>query len=56
MKILRDIKHNVKAVLPDVLKLRNTATQKADSSYVTEGDLLVDRVVAETILAAYQTR
>jgi len=53
MKILRDIKHNVKAVLPDVLKLRNKATQKADGSYVTQGDLLVDRVVAETILAAY---
>lgn len=35
--------------LADVLALRDTATDKADGSYVTEGDLLVQRVVKELV-------
>lgn len=53
MQIYREIKKNVKKSLPDILALRNTASKKSDNSYVTEGDLLVDKIVRETILGAY---
>lgn len=36
-------------VLADVLALRNTAIAKDDGSYVTEGDLLVQRVVLDLV-------
>jgi fructose-1,6-bisphosphatase/inositol monophosphatase family enzyme len=35
--------------LAEVLALRTTATPKSDGSYVTEGDLLVQRIVLELI-------
>lgn len=53
MQVYREIKKNVKKSLPDILALRNTATEKPDGSYVTKGDLLVDKIVRETILSAY---
>lgn len=53
MKILRDIKHDVKKVLPEVLDLRHSSVQKPDGSLVTRGDLLVDRTIASTIRAQY---
>lgn len=53
MKILRDIKHDVKKVLPEVLDLRHSSVQKPDGSLVTRGDLLVDSTIASTIRAQY---
>ena len=34
-----------KDLLAEILALRNTPTEKPDGSYVTEGDLLVERTV-----------
>ncbi len=48
-RFLRDFRSDVTNHLPEILELRATRTEKADQSYVTEGDLLVQRLVFEAV-------
>lgn len=50
MSICKNIYQLVKAQLPEILSLRNTKKQKSDGSYVSEGDLLCERLVMEYVL------
>lgn len=44
---LTDIRVNLLKRLPEILALRATRSEKADKSYVTEGDLLVQSIIRE---------
>lgn len=48
-----NIKLNILENLPRVLELRATREQKADGSYVTKGDLLVQQLVIDSITAEF---
>ncbi len=48
MNFLKIIESKITENLDDILKLRATRTSKADDSYVTEGDLLVQNIIIET--------
>jgi myo-inositol-1(or 4)-monophosphatase len=39
--------------LPDILKFRNHVSLKSDGSYVTKGDLLMDKIVSDFLLLRY---
>ena len=47
------IKTNIGKQLGEVLDLRATRSEKEDGSYVTQGDLLVQRIVIEAIRSEY---
>jgi myo-inositol-1(or 4)-monophosphatase len=47
MDICRDIYAIIKRHLPDILALRNTGSLKKDNSFVSEGDLLCERLIFE---------
>jgi myo-inositol-1(or 4)-monophosphatase len=47
MDICRDIYTIIKGYFPNILALRNTGTLKDDSSFVSEGDLLCEKLIFE---------
>jgi len=49
-KLLNEIQLSIKKNISNVTELRNHRKEKPDGSYVTEGDLLVEKIVKETIL------
>lgn len=53
MSTLTPLISEIKANLEAVLKLRNTKQKKDDDSYVSEGDLLLDKVCMEYIRKTY---
>lgn len=55
MSTLTPLISEIKANLETVLKLRNTKKKKDDDSYVSEGDLLLDKVCMEYINKAYSS-
>lgn len=53
MNILKGLIPEIKSALPEILKLRAKKTKKDDDSFVSEGDLLVDRIVIEFVKKNY---
>lgn len=49
ISLLYSIRDRIQDELEDVLRLRNLRTQKSDLSYVTEGDLLVQKICMQEI-------
>lgn len=44
---LSELRSAVARRLPEIMRLRNTREEKADASYVTQGDLLVQKIVLQ---------
>jgi myo-inositol-1(or 4)-monophosphatase len=51
---LEEIRQEVLRVLPEVLLLRDTRSMKADQSYVTNGDMLINASIEELVRKAGQ--
>lgn len=49
---LEDIQGKIIMRLPHILTLRNERSMKSDESFVTEGDLLINRIIEEAAAAA----
>lgn len=47
--LLKNLETSIRAALPRVLDLRSTRSLKADDSFVTEGDLMMENVIAAAI-------
>ncbi|MCF6132713.1 inositol monophosphatase family protein [Flavobacterium wongokense] len=55
MSTLTPLISEIKANLETVLKLRNTKKKKEDDSYVSEGDLLLDKICMDYINKTYSS-
>lgn len=55
MKILRDIRIEIEAELHSIIKLRGKKKMKVDKSYVSEGDLLMDKIIKTFIIENYKS-
>jgi fructose-1,6-bisphosphatase/inositol monophosphatase family enzyme len=55
MKILKKIRPIIEAELESIIKLRSNKKMKADKSYVSEGDLLMDEIVKTFIIENYKS-
>lgn len=55
MSTLTPLISEIKANLETVLKLRNTKKKKEDDSYVSEGDLLLDKICMDYINRTYSS-
>lgn len=53
MEVYQEIKKNIKKSLTRICDARHNRVKKPDNSYVSEGDLLVDKIVRKTILGVH---